>query len=337
MWQSIQGHDPIVQQFRETLAAGRLATTYLFVGPEGVGKRTFALKLAQSLLCTASEPTALAPCGQCESCRLFAAGNHPDFQLVERERGVRSLKVEQFIGDRDHRNQEGLCHDISLRPILSRRRVAIIDDADWFTPESANSLLKTLEEPPPGAVIILVGTSRSRQLPTILSRSQVIRFQPLSEETVRDLALANGLAADEAAATRLAQRSGGSMTRARDLADDALFEIRDRFMAGWNAGHLDAARFARELEEFINAAGKEADARRRRFHQFLGLVADRLQSALRQAAIEGQPGEALLAAIDRCLEAEEQIDRNANQSTLIETWLDDLATIRQDQSEPARR
>jgi DNA polymerase III subunit delta' len=337
MWQGIQAHDAVVQQFRETLAAGRLATTYLFVGPEGVGKRTFALKLAQSLLCTASEPAALAPCGQCESCRLLVAGSHPDFQLVERERGVRSLKVEQFIGDRDHRNQEGLCHDISLRPILSRRRVAIIDDADWFTPESANSLLKTLEEPPPGAVIILIGTSRSRQLPTILSRSQVIRFQPLPLETVRDLALASGLAADQAAATRLAERSGGSMTRARDLADDALFEIRDRFVAGWQAGHLDASRFARELEEFINAAGKEADARRRRFHQFLALVADRLHAALRQSAVEGRPDEKLLAAIDRCLEAEEQIDRNANQSTLIETWLDDLATVLQGPPEPARR
>lgn len=337
MWQGIQGHDAVVQQFRETLAAGRLATTYLFVGPEGVGKRTFAFKLAQSLLCTESDPAALSPCGQCESCRLFAAGSHPDFSLVQKMSGTNSLKVEQFIGRREHRNQEGLCHDISLRPILGPRRVAIIDDADLFTSESANSLLKTLEEPSPGAVIILIGTSRSRQLPTILSRSQIIRFQPLPLESVRELAMANGLAADDAAATRLAERSGGSMTRARDLADDALFEIRDRFMAGWKAGHLDASRFARELEEFINAAGKEADLRRRRFHQFLALVADRFHAALRQSAIDGRADEASLAAIDRCLEAEEQIDRNANQATLLEAWLDDLATIQQGQHESARR
>ena len=219
--------------------------------------------------------------------------------------------------------------------MLGRRRVAIIDDADWLQTESANCLLKTLEEPPPGAVIILIGTSRSRQLPTILSRSQVVRFQPLPLETVRDLALANGLAADEAAAARLAERSGGSMTRARDLADDALFEMRDRFLAQWSSGHLDASRLARELEEFINAAGKEADARRRRFHQLLALLADKFHATLRQSAIDGQPSEMTLAAIDRCLEAEEQIDRNANQSTLLESWLDDLATLRHGPHEPA--
>jgi DNA polymerase III subunit delta' len=337
MWQGIHSHDAIVEQFRHTLAANRLASTYLFVGPEGVGKRTFARKLAQSLLCTESDPAALAPCGHCESCRLFDAGRHPDFTQIQKLSGTNSLKVEQFIGPRERRNQEGFCHDIALRPMLSRRRVAIIDDADLFTPESANSLLKTLEEPPPGAVIILIGTSRSRQLPTILSRSQVTRFQPLPAETVRDLALTNGLAADSSAAQRLAERSEGSMTRARDLADDDLFEMRDRFMAGWNAARIDAARFARELEEFINAAGKEADLRRRRFHQFLSLLADRFRAQLRQAAANGEPCEPLLAAVDRCLEAEEQIDRNANQSTLVEAWLDDMATILKQHPEPAGR
>ncbi|MBA3480657.1 MAG: DNA polymerase III subunit [Pirellulales bacterium] len=337
MWQGIQGHDAVVQKFRETLAAGRLATTYLFVGPEGVGKRAFALKLAQSLLCTGSEPAALSPCGRCESCRLFAAGSHPDVDVIGLLPGKRELLIRQFIGEDETRNREGLCHNIAMRPMLGQRRVAVIDDADWLRVESANCLLKTLEEPPPGAVIILIGTSRSRQLPTILSRSQVIRFQPLPLESVRELALANGLAADDAAAARLAERSGGSMTRARDLADDSLFEIRDRFMAGWNAGHLDASRFARELEEFINAAGKEADLRRCRFHQFLALVADRFHAALRQSAIEGHADEAALAAIDRCLEAEEQIDRNANQATLVESWLDDLATILQGQHESTQR
>src|SRR5689334_4767753 len=226
MWQSIQGHDAVVEQFRQALTAGRLATTYLFVGPEGIGKRAFALQLAKALLCTASDPTALEPCGRCESCTLAAAGNHPDVLLVERQSGTKFLKVEQFIGPRERRNQEGLCHDIALRPMLGRRRVAIIDDADWFTPESANCLLKTLEEPPPGAVILLIGTARSRQLPTILSRSQVIRFRPLPEEAVRNLALAEGFAADERTAAELASRSHGSLTLARQLADASLWQMR---------------------------------------------------------------------------------------------------------------
>jgi DNA polymerase-3 subunit delta' len=337
MWQGIEGHDAIAEQFRRTLAAGRLASTYLFVGPEGVGKRTFALKLAQSLLCTVSDPAALSPCGQCESCRLFAAGSHPDLDLIGVAPGKRELTIGQFIGDGEKRNREGLCHNIAMRPMLGRRRVAIIDDADWLRVESANCLLKTLEEPPPGAVIILIGTSRSRQLPTILSRAQLVRFQPLPLETVRELALASGLAADDSTAERLAQRSGGSMTRASDLADDALFEMRDRLMAAWDAGQFDASRLARDLEEFINAAGKEAELRRQRFHQLLALLADRFSESLRRAAENGEIDEPALAAIDRCLEAEEQIDRNANQSTLLEAWLDDLATLLQTRREVVRR
>ena len=326
MWQTIEGHDAVVEQFRGSLAAGRLATTYLFVGPEGVGKRSFALKLAQALLCTGSDPVRLEPCGQCESCRLAAAGNHPDLLQVARYTGTKFLKVEQFIGERERRNQEGLCHDISLRPMISRRRVAIIDDADWFTPESANCLLKTLEEPPPGAVIILIGTSRSRQLPTILSRSQVIRFKPLPDEAVARLILQAGLADDAATAADLAGKSLGSLTLARQLADAALWQMRDRFAAQWQSGELDASRLTREVDEFINAAGKEADARRQRFRQLLNLVAARLSESLRQLAVDGRPADGTLAAIDRCLEAEEQLDRNANQSTLLESWIDDLAS-----------
>ena len=82
MWRGIFGHDEIVERFRQTLAAGRLASTYLFVGPPGIGKRRFAMELARSLLCTESPDAALEPCGQCDSCRLFAAGNHPDLEVV---------------------------------------------------------------------------------------------------------------------------------------------------------------------------------------------------------------------------------------------------------------
>ena len=326
MWQNIEGHDAVVEQFRRTLAAGRLATTYLFVGPQGIGKRAFALQLSKALLCPDGDPAALEPCNQCESCRLAAAGNHPDLLRIQRENS-KFLTLDQFIGDKVHRHQEGLCHDISLRPMLGRRRVAIIDDADWFNVESANALLKTLEEPPPGAVIILIGTSRSRQLPTILSRSQVVRFKPLPTETVARLALAAGFASNGAAAAELAERSHGSLTLASQLADASLWQMRDRFAAQWSSGEIDAPRLARDVEEFINAAGKEADARRQRFRQLLALVASRLSESLRELAAAGLPAAATLAAIDRCLEAEEQLDRNANQSTLLESWVDDLASL----------
>ena len=126
MWHGILGHDAVVEQFRRTLNAGRLASTYLFVGPAGVGKRSFALELAHALLCTETPDAALEACGRCQSCRLFAAGNHPDLDVVGLPKDKSKLPIELFIGDCEHRHQEGLCHRIALKPFLSGRRVAII-------------------------------------------------------------------------------------------------------------------------------------------------------------------------------------------------------------------
>jgi DNA polymerase-3 subunit delta' len=210
--------------------------------------------------------------------------------------------------------------------MLARRRAAIVDDADWFGIESANCLLKTLEEPPPGAVIILIGTSRSRQLPTILSRSQIIRFRPLPNQLMRDISLALGIATDAAAADKLAELADGSLTSARELADMALWAMHDELLRQWNAGEIDAARLTRDVEDFVNEAGKEADARRQRLRQLFSVFSRSLSSRLSEISDESAV-EATLAAIDRSLDAEEQIARNANQSTLIGAWIDDLSLI----------
>src|SRR3954470_16131223 len=211
MWQGILGHDDVVEQFRRTLASGRLASTYLFVGPPGVGKRRFAIELAHSLLCTESDEASLDPCGKCESCRMFDAGNHPDLDVVGLPADKATLPIDLFIGDREHRNQEGLCHRIGLRPFFGRRKVAIIDDADHFGIASANCLLKTLEEPPPSALLILIGTSPSRQLPTIRSRSQVVRFRRLDDGVVATILVETGAVTDRTLAERAAGLSEGSV------------------------------------------------------------------------------------------------------------------------------
>lgn len=230
----------MVEQFRRTLASGRLASTYLFVGPPGVGKRRFAIQLAHSLMCTAAEEATLDPCGKCESCRMFAAGNHPDLELIGLPPDKATLPIELFIGDRDHRNQEGLCHRLGMRPFFGRRKVAIINDADHFGIASANCLLKTLEEPPPSALLILIGTSPSRQLPTIRSRSQVVRFHALDGQTVAKILIESGAVADGQLAQRAAELSEGSVEQARQLADPTLWGFRDQLSSaliapGWIA------------------------------------------------------------------------------------------------------
>jgi DNA polymerase-3 subunit delta' len=336
MWQGIEGHDAVVEHFRRMLGANRLASTYLFVGPEGIGKRAFALKFAQTLLCTQNPPSEMNLCGQCESCRLALSGNHPDLDVVSLAPGKRFLAISQFIGERDSRNQEGLCHNIAMRPLYGPRRVAIVDDADWFNSESANCLLKTLEEPPPGAVIILIGTTRSRQLPTILSRAQIVTFRPLADDVLAALILSEGLATDAEAAARLAERAHGSLQAAREQSDAALWEMGEAFIRQWDEGTLEVPRLIRDVEEFVNNAGKELDARRRRLRQLLNLVSEALGESVR---IDPNSAEAdvSVAAIDRCLEAEAQLHQNVNQSTLLEAWIDDLALLSRARFQAAAR
>ncbi|MEN6458121.1 MAG: DNA polymerase III subunit [Thermoguttaceae bacterium] len=343
-WHGIEGHDAIVEQFRRALARGRLASSFLFAGPAGIGKRAFAAKLAQAMLCQTRPETALDPCESCPSCVQAAAGVHPDIEVVAKPADKSFIPLELFLGDREHRRREGLCHRIGLKPYLGGRKIALIDDADYLNAEAANALLKTLEEPPPRSVLILIGTTPAKQLPTIRSRCQLIRFQPLAPEIVSKLLAAKGLVSSLADAERLAPYSGGSIQRALELADQGLWAFRSALWEGLGQPRLDSVRLAQHVAAFVDGAGKEASARRVRLRQVIAFAADfyrqlmlaqsgggasmdeELQQRVVQALEHGQTNtEAALARLDRCLDATAEIDRNANQATLIECWVDDLA------------
>src|SRR5690554_2856479 len=122
-WQGIEGHDEVVEQFRRALARGRLASSFLFVGPPGIGKRMFALKLAQSLLCENAAEADLNPCGTCPACLQVIAGSHPDVDVVAKPAERSSIPIESFIGPKERRMREGLCHSIGLKPVSGRRRI----------------------------------------------------------------------------------------------------------------------------------------------------------------------------------------------------------------------
>ena len=345
-WQGISGHDAVVDNFRRSLAEGRLASTYLFVGPPGVGKHTFALRLAQALLCETRPEVELGPCGQCSACVQVLAGTHPDLHLVSKEPDRSFIPVAAFIGDDAHRMREGLCHWIGLKPFRGRRKIAIVDDADLLNEEGANCLLKTLEEPPPRSLLILVGTSAEQQLPTIRSRVQVIRFRPLPAEIVAELLLGTGVVSEPAEAKRLAQHSHGSLQWAAQLADPELWEFRAQLLGKLAQGHLDSVKVARWIAAFVDEAGKEATARRQRARQVVAFVLEFYRALMRRLSGSPVDGDAELSAataaaanawpgtsdrvvecMDRCLETLTHIDRNANQATLIDCWVDDLAKI----------
>lgn len=343
-WHGIEGHDEIVEQFRRAVSRGRLASSFLFVGPEGVGKRAFALRLAQALLCNARPEADLDPCETCPACRQVAAGSHPDVHVVAKPAEKSSLPLDLLVGPRENRGREGLCHEISLRPYSGKRRFAVIDDADYLYAEGANALLKTLEEPPPRSVLVLIGTSPAKQLPTIRSRCQLVRFGRLPEETVARLLRREGMLDDPHKADELAPHCEGSLARALELNDPDLWSFRGTLFARLAETELDTIGLAKEVTSLVNAAGKAAPPRRARLRQIVRFATDfyrqlllaqsgadsgaeeTLQQLAHQAlAAEASKGQQALFRLERCLEAAEQIERNANQTTLIECWLDDLA------------
>lgn len=341
----ILGHERILERFERGLQRGRLASSFLFLGPPGIGKRTTALHLAQCLLCEATANDQLAACRQCPGCQQVAALTHPDLIVVGKPEDRSFIPVELFIGDREHRMREGLCHDIALKPFRGGRKVAVVDDADYLNQEGANCLLKTLEEPPTGSVLILIGTSEQRQLPTIRSRCQIIRFAPLSDEIVAQLLVAQAeLTPPQAEA--IARRAGGSLSGALELADSDFVENQQHLIAQLKQPDFDAVAFAETVGNFVNAAGKEAPPRRARLRQVIGGFADFYRDLMRQDAMGGKadspypderpettPSQSLVPAVvaadclERCLEAHAQVDANANLPTLIPGWIDDLSQL----------
>ncbi|MBF0429049.1 MAG: DNA polymerase III subunit delta' [Magnetococcales bacterium] len=178
VFDAILGHEVIINRIGHSLANGRPGHAWLFHGPQGVGKRTTALALIQSLFCP--QPVRLpnggvSGCGDCSSCRKCLTGNHPDLQWLELQEKKVRISVEQV---------RELAHFIAFSPLESPWKAAIVDDAAQMNAAAANALLKTLEEPPPGSMLILITHHPGGLLPTIGSRCQKERFFPLSEEQI---------------------------------------------------------------------------------------------------------------------------------------------------------
>lgn len=327
-WQGLVGHDENVEAFRRALQRGRLATSYLLTGPAGVGKFTFALGLAKSLLCQATDPAQLDPCGQCDACLQVQADSHPDISIVARPEGKKEIPVELLIGDREHRGRKGFCHELALKPFMGGRKIGIIDDADCLNQEGANCLLKTLEEPPPKSLLFLIGTNPDAQLPTIRSRCQIVRFQPLADEQIVELLLAGNQVNDREIAERVASQCEGGMTSALAWADDELWQFRDQLVGQLSQPALDRYGVGLSVQKFVEQAGKAHADRRQRARLVMHIVEDYYRQSLRDLLGEGSPSDdavqSTVASIDRCLAAQQHIDRNANMASLVSCWAEDL-------------
>jgi DNA polymerase III subunit delta' len=217
-FQDIYGHEKQLTLLKSAITGGRLAHAYLFHGREGIGKKAAALAFAEAILCDRKQAEA---CNTCLSCKKTGHGNHPDLITIAAEGTF--IKI-QAVKD--------LLHMMAFRPLEGGRRLFIIDEADRMNQTAANALLKTLEEPSPANILVLI-TSKPYILPrTILSRCQQIRFSPLRQETVAAY-LENKESLAHETAGMIAAAAEGSIQRALQLKRDDYLADRKAVM-----GHI---------------------------------------------------------------------------------------------------
>ena len=177
----ILGHAAPVSWIQHALQSDHLAHAYLFAGEEAIGKKLTAVRLAQALNCDQQdESSAPDPCGACRSCRQTEAETHPDFLFIRPEQGKGQnpqIKIERV---------REIEHHVIYRPLMSSRKICLIDEADRMTVGAANALLKTLEEPPDHCLFLLITSRPASLLSTIRSRCLVIRFAPPSPAQITD-------------------------------------------------------------------------------------------------------------------------------------------------------
>lgn len=242
LWQTI-GHDWAVSLLSRAVAGERVAHAYLLTGPDGIGKRHLARRLAAMLNC---EAPAAAPCGLCSACRRIAQDAHPDVSLIAPEEG--RTKIAQV---------RAVQHELSLSPYEGRWRVAILLDFDLATTEAANALLKTLEEPPSRAIIILTATDASLLLPTVVSRCQTVPMRAVAREEIAHY-LQERWELDAARAELLARLSAGRIGWAISAAHDpGLLAERQSRLA-----HLQELLGQGRAERIMAAEGLAQDAER---------------------------------------------------------------------------
>ena len=170
MFNNILGNDKIKEALINSIKNNKISHSYLFLGTEGIGKKLIAKEFAKMILCIDENKY----CNKCKSCIEFDTNNNPDFKIIEPDGN--SLKIEQI---------RELQSKVSEKPIISNRKVYIINDSDKMTSEAQNCLLKTLEEPPEFVTIILIGSNENAFLSTIKSRCMILHFNKIPDNEIK--------------------------------------------------------------------------------------------------------------------------------------------------------
>ena len=321
------GHEWAVDMLKKHVANGTTRHAYLFAGPPGLGRRTLALRFAQALNCQTPVSTGI-PCGQCRDCRQIEAMQHADLTVIQADSEGGTMKVDQIREAR---------RTLTLKPYQSSYRVSIFLRFQEANDSASNALLKTLEEAPSYAVLILTADNPEQLLPTIVSRCEVLRLRPLMVEKIHRELETRGL--ETGRAKLIAHISGGRFGYAmRLIENDSLLEKREGRL-----NDLLALLPASRVEKFAYAdkLSKDKDSMRQAILFWL--------SYWRDVMLRTAQAESPLVNVDRNVEIEdiagrmdlssarlvvsglesalEKMDRNVNSRMLAEVLLLDLPRV----------
>ncbi|MGW8193580.1 MAG: DNA polymerase III subunit delta', partial [Desulforhopalus sp.] len=315
------GQEKAKRLLRRALAAGRLPHAYIFRGPDGVGKRLFARGVATAVNCR--DTTMVDACGECLSCRKFRSMNHPDFLVIQPEKGV--IKIDQV---------RRMVRELSFPPYESAMRVVVLEDVHTMRREAANSLLKTLEEPPDGNLLILTAESSQEVLPTLSSRCQVVPFYSLSLKDTAAILVQQGVDVD--AAPLLARLAEGSPGRALVYQQTDMVRLWREVIHFLSDPDVDTDRDVGRLLQFAERMALLKDE----LPALLGLlkiwVRDRLvdnpgqeiSAGSREAAGKSGRSEDLFDQLQAIKRAEVELSRNCNKTLVCEVLLFKLQGFR---------
>jgi DNA polymerase-3 subunit delta' len=312
-------HEDATAQLRKAWAANRLSHALLLHGAEGLGKQVFAAWLACAVLCDKSAGSELNCCGECAGCKLFAAGSHPDLLWVAPEEDKQQVSIDQVRAATER---------LTKTSYRQGYKVAIVTPAHLMTPNAANSVLKTLEEPSQRTLLVLITSQPSMLLPTVRSRCQKVTItRPSREEAIAWLRDKSGHAVESA----LLEFAGGAPLRALAYADgrfDALNEHMQKSLGALLAGQADVTQVAAEWEKdalidrltwldlWLSSLARAALAGSADLVTFPGR-STHLPSASRPLNISG-----VYSMVDRARALKSQLARTALQRELaVESWL----------------
>ena len=317
----IFGQEEAVAWLRRAVEADRLPHGLIFAGPTGVGKATTARALAAGFLC--ERPKGADACGACESCRVFDAGNHPDFHEIAKEHIRYHDKTGKSKGITLSINvvRPELIEPASRKAVMGRGKVFVVEQADLMNDDAQNAMLKTLEEPAGRTLIVLLTDQSGALLPTVRSRCQLVRFAPLDEGVVRRELEKRKI--DKKMAADAAALSGGSLGLALRWIEDGVIDAA-RELTG-QIDNLLRGNPPQNLPQWLDAAAKDYaekqlerdelsskdQATREGLTLYLHIAATRFRRRLAETA-DSDDLDRACTAIDALVRAEEYLHANVN-------------------------